>query len=178
MNDNEYLNNQKQIFHDLLEATIHEYSTIPEKNRGDIVIGSNGTVLSFRNSTKGILAGVIARSVLPEADGVSLNGVISKLYPLESLMKADVFELRSFHNKECTFLKYENGERKELHIYPDTAQDGLLIHLEWKGGKGMFTILTEDDVISALKSVVLKRFDGNRLTWKPEVWFNGNRVKY
>ena len=59
MNDNEYLNNQKQIFQDLLEATIHEYSMIPGKDRGDITIGAHGTVLSFRNSTKGILAGVI-----------------------------------------------------------------------------------------------------------------------
>ena len=93
-------------------------------------------------------------------------------------MKADVFELHSFHNKECTLLKYENGERKELHIYPDSAEDGLLTHLEWEGGKGMLNILTEDDVVSALKTVLSKRFDRNRLTWKPEVWFNGNRVKY
>ena len=178
MNDNEYLNNQKQIFQDLLDATIHEYSMIPGKERGNITIGANGTVLSFRNSTTGILAGVIARSVLPEADGVSPDSVISELYPLESLMKADVFELHSFHNKECTLLKYENGERKELHIYPDSAEDGLLTHLEWKGRKGMLNILTEDDVVSALKTVLSKRFDRNRLTWKPEVWFNGNRVKY
>lgn len=177
MNDNEYLNNQKQIFQDLLEATIHEYSMIPGKERGDITIGANGTVLSFRNSTTGILAGVIARSVLPEADGVSTNGIISEFYPLESLMKSDVFELHSYHNKECTLLKYENGERKELHIYPDTAQDGLLVHLEWKGGKRLVSILEVEDVVGALKTVLSKRFDGNRLTWKPEVWFNGNRVK-
>ena len=178
MNDNEYLNNQKQIFQDLLEATIHEYSMIPGKDRGDITIGAHGTVLSFRNSTKGVLAGVIARSVLPEADDITPDRVISELYPLESLMKADVFGLHSFHNKECTILTYEGGERKDLYIYPDTAQDGLLIQLEWKGKEGMVTILKEDDVVDAMKTVLTKECDGNRLTWKPEVWFNGNRVKY
>ena len=78
MNDNEYLNNQKQIFHDLLEATIPEYSMIPGKDRGDITIGAHGTVLSFRNSTKGVLAGVIARSVLPEADDITPDRVTTK----------------------------------------------------------------------------------------------------
>ena len=159
MNDKEYLSTQKLIIHDLLKATIYEYSMIPGKNRGEIIIGANRTVLSFRNSTKGFF-----------------EGVISELYPLESLMKSDVFELHSFHNKECTFLKYEHGERTELHIYPDTAQDGLLIHVEWE--EGMVTILTEDDVVSALKTVLSKPFKGNHLNWKPEVWFNGNRVKY
>ena len=54
----------------------------------------------------------------------------------------------------------------------------MLIHLEWKGKEGMVTILKEDDVVDAMKTVLTKEFDGNRLTWKPEVWFNGNRVKY
>ena len=80
MNDNEYSNKQKLIFHDPLEATIHEYSMIHGKNRGDIIVGSNGYVLSFRNNTEGILATIIASSVLPKADDISPEGVISELY--------------------------------------------------------------------------------------------------
>ena len=160
MKKKDYLNDQKQIFRDLLEGT--------EKGRGEIVVGAHLTVFSFRASTAGVPAGVIARAVLPEVDGSLPKAVISDSYPFEALMKADVFELRSFHNNECTLLKYENGKRQELHIYPDKAPDCMLVRLEWLSEEGASTVLTEQNVINELK----------RLSWETAVWFNGRRVKY
>ena len=51
-------------------------------------------------------------------------------------------------------------------MYEDLAQDGLLIRIEHKfdGGVKM------EDVIESIKKA--------KLRWKPEVWLNGERVKY
>ena len=174
MSNNEYLNNQRMIFQDLLDATIKEYAKSPDKKQGDITIGAHGNVLSYRDSSQGILAGMIARAVLPVTDDSEPEGVISDLYPLESLMKADVFELHSFHNQVCTVLRYEDGERKEFHVYPDTAKDGLLVHLEWKTELTQNRILTINDIVNAIKH----KQEGNHLPGKPDVWFNGIFVKY
>ena len=36
------INNQKQIFYDLLESTCLDYCATPEKKKGDVIIGVNG----------------------------------------------------------------------------------------------------------------------------------------
>ena len=85
------LNDQNMIYHHLLEETIREYASIPGKRQGDIVIGASGTAFSFRNSGRGILAGEIARGVLPAEDGVPPTGKMSRQYDLEPYLGADVF---------------------------------------------------------------------------------------
>ena len=70
MQRNVVLNDQKEIFKNLLEETIREYASIPEKKSGDIIIGAHETVFSFRNSGRGILAGTIARGVISSFDGI------------------------------------------------------------------------------------------------------------
>jgi hypothetical protein len=166
MENNDYLGNQKQILDALLAATMKDYASHPDMFKGDIVIGANGGVLSLRTNGKGILSGQISKAVLPVKDGEMPEETISEFYPLEPLMRAAVFELHSFHNRECAFLHYEKGERKEFRVYEDLAQDGLLIRVEHKFD-GSVKI---EDVIESIKKA--------KLRWKPEVWFNGERVKY
>lgn len=123
---------QKQILYDLLESTCLDYLATPEKQKGDIVIGANGTNFSFRNFGMGILSGAIALTVLPAGITPMQQPEISKYYELEPLFCVDVFELHAFRQGECALLRYEDGERKLFSVYPDPAQDGILVHLEWK----------------------------------------------
>lgn len=180
MNEIEDLTNQKQIIHILLGATLRDYAGNIRKRKGDIIIGARGSVLSYRDFSTGFLAGVIARSVLPTEEGVPCEEAISLTYPVETLMAVDVFELHSFHKKECAFLslkKEATGVRKEFHVYPDTAQDGLLIRLEWNSG-GNVQVLTTEDIIDSLKTIYASHSSTDHPGWKPEVWFNGVRVPF
>ena len=179
MQRNVVLNDQKQIFKNLLEETIREYASQPERKSGDIVIGAHENVFTFRNSGRGILAGKIARGVLPNPDGVDPQETISPWYNLNQYFGADLFELHSFHNHEGAVLIFEDGERKSFSVYPDdTAPEGILIHLEWKTELEPEFILTEREVFHTL----LKMFPLNpkyaRLPWEPIVWFNSKRVLY
>lgn len=179
MQRNVVLNDQKLIFQNLLEETLREYAFIHGKNRGDIIIGAHETVFSFRNAGRGVLAGEIARAVLPVEDGIQPTEKISKRYDLEQYLSADVFVLHSFHEKECAILHLEMGERKLFSVYPDeSAPEGILVHIEWKAALEPECILTEKDVFHAM----LKAFPLNsgraRLKWEPEVWFNSKRIRY
>ena len=179
MQGNVILNDQKQIFQNLLEETIREYASQPERKSGDIVIGAHENVFTFRNSGCGILAGKIARGVLPNQDGVDPQETISPWYILDQYFGADLFELHSFHNHEGTILVFEDGERKSFSVYPDeTAPEGILVHIEWKIELEPEYILTDRDVFHAL----LRMFPLNpkyaRLPWEPAVWFNSNRILY
>ena len=177
--NNEYLNDQKQIINDLLKATLQDYAENPRKEKGSTIIGAKATVLSYRDSSNGILAGVIARSILPNVDEEPCEEAISMAYPLEQLMAADIFELHSFHNGTCAFLRCANellGSRTEFHVYPDTAQDGLLIRLEWHSSN--VVTITVEDLVNALKNLLSQQPKESRLFRKPEVWFNGVRVVY
>ena len=177
--NNEYLNDQKLIINDLLKATLQDYAEKPRKEKGSIIIGAKATVLSYRDSSNGILAGVIARSILPNVDEEPCEEAISMAYPLEQLMTADIFELHSFHKGTCAYLCCKNelcGSRTEFHVYPDTAQDGLLIRLEWHSSN--VATITEEDVVNALRDLLSQQPKESRLFKKPEVWFNGVRVVY
>jgi hypothetical protein len=178
MQTNEYLKDQKQIIQDLLIATLLELERYPELTGGDLIVGANENVLTLRNCGKGIPAGTIARAVLPETDGAPLDRPVSELYPIEALMEADSFELHSFHSRECTSLRYEKGARQELRVYPDIAQDGLLIHLEWNGALPQDRILSGKDVATAMRRLYSEDLSLARPVWKPTVWFNGNRIRY
>ena len=82
MEINEYLKDQKQIFWDLLAATVLELDRYPDILKGDFVFGANDTVLSFRNCGKGFLPGVIAKAILPDVEGEKPDGHMSDLYPI------------------------------------------------------------------------------------------------
>ena len=178
MKTNEYLNDQKQIFRDLLAATVLELDAYPDITKGDLTFGANENVLSFRNCGKGFLSGVIARAVLPVTEDGQPDGHISDLYPMEALTMADLFELHSFHNGETTFLRYEKGKRTEMRVYQDfNTPSGLLIRLEW-GQDLTEGILNGKDVASAMRRVASGNAPLPRMRWRPTVWFNGERIKY
>ena len=179
MQRNVILNDQKQIFQNLLEETIREYASQPERKFGDIVIGALEKVFSFRNSGRGILAGKIARGVLPNQDGVDPQETISPWYNLNQYFSADLFELHSFHNHEGAVLVFEDGERKSFSVYPDeTTPEGILVHIEWKIELELENILTERDVFHALLKMFPLDPKHARLPWEPVVWFNSKRVLY
>ena len=176
---NEYLKDQKQIFWDLLAATVLELDRYPDILKGEFVFGANETVLSFRNCGKGFLSLVIAKAVLPETDGEKAHGHMSDLYPMEALLAADVFELHSFHAGKATALKYEKGELVELGVYPDwSTPEGLLIHLEWSYSLVEKQILNRRDVTSAMRRLFSGKAPLPKMRWRPTVWFNGERVMY
>ncbi len=179
MQINEYLNNQKQIFWELLAATVLELDLYPDIAKGEFSFGANETVLSFRNCGRGILAGKIARAVLPETEGGLTERHLSELYPLDALLETDLFELHSFHGGEATLLRYEKGSRTELRVYPDfNTPEGLLVHLEWGRELLMTQVLQEKDVASAMRRVMSPKSPLPKLRWRPAVWFNGKRVAY
>ena len=90
MKTNEYLKDQKQIFWDLLAATVLELDIYPDIVKGEFTFGANESVFSFRNCGKGFLSGVIAKAVLPTTEKGVADGQMSDLYPMEALLKADV----------------------------------------------------------------------------------------
>ena len=179
MQRNDILDDQKEIFKNLLEETVREYAGIAGKETGKIVIGANETVFTFRNSGRGILAGKVARGVLPTEDGTPPEGPISPQYDLEQYLSADIFELHSFHDHEASVLVYEKGERKSFNVYPDTStQEGILVHIEWASRLEPEQTLTAQDVFSALLKMFPLKSSRARLRWEPEVWFNSKRINY
>ena len=172
------VNNQKQIFYDLLESTCLDYCATPEKKKGDIIIGVNGNTFSFRNFGMGIISGAIARAVLPIGDALLRAPDISKFYELELLFESDVFELHAFRQGECSLLRYEKGERQLFSVYPDKAPNGILIHIEWKSDLNAEQIVSIEDVISFLRRFLVGKTAPYRLGWKPEVLYNGKHVMY
>lgn len=93
MKINEYLKDQKQIFWDLLAATVLELDRYPDILKGELVFGANETVLSFRNCGKGLLPGVITKAILTDEEGKQADGHMSDIYPMEAILLSDVFEL-------------------------------------------------------------------------------------
>ena len=173
------LNDQKPIFQNLLEETLREYASIPGKSRGDIIVGAHETVFTFRNAGRGVLAGEIARAVLPVEDDVQPTEMISHRYNLEQYLSADVFELHSFHEKERAILHLEMGERKLFSVYPDeSAPEGILVHIEWHSRLEPECILTEKDVFHALLKAFPLKSSRAQLKWEPEVWLNSKRIHY
>ncbi|MBR5256837.1 MAG: hypothetical protein IKV62_08705 [Bacteroidales bacterium] len=176
MKNNLNITSQKQILYDLLESTCLDYCATPEKQEGDIVIGANKTTFSLRNDGMGILSGSIARAVLPAEDTPLQNPEISKYYELEPLFCVYVFELYAFRQGECALLRYEKGERKLFSVYPDSAQDGILVHLEWDTALIEERIITKEDVTAVLRRLLVGNTPPYRLSWKPKVWFNGKLI--
>ena len=144
----------------LLEATRKDYSSSPEARKGDIVAGANSNNFSFRNNGSGIPFERMVRALFP-LEGET--NTMSDLYPIEPLMSADVLELHSFRNKEHAMLRYEKGIRMFFNVEPDTAQDGILIRVEWQ---------------SVVRPLAFEDLPGCANGWKPVMFFNGNRVEW
>ena len=181
MEINEYLKDQKRIVYDLLGATLRVYMATPEKGPRNIILGAHATVLKYRDMCGGFPAGAIARAVLPDAEGGGLETAIFEQYPLEPLLEADVFEMHAFCQGVCTVLLYKTEDgcrKKELHVYPDDAPEGLLVRVEWNCGLKPEQMETEADLAEAMRKQ-LRRLDWSwKMRWEPEAWQNGKRVRY
>ena len=179
MGINDYLKDQKQIFWDLIVATVLDLDRYPDILKGELVFGAKDTVLSFRNCGKGILPGMITKAMLPAEEGEQADGYMSDLYPMETLLPADMFELHSFRNGKATVLKCEKGEMTELRVCPDwSTPGGLLIRLEWSPGLPETQVLKEKDVAIAMHRLMSGKTTLPKLRFRPTVWFNGERVMY
>jgi hypothetical protein len=126
----------------------------------------------------GILSGAIARAVLPIDDGPLRAPYISKYYELELLFDTDVFELHAFWQGECSLLRYEKGERQLFSVYPDTAPNGILVHIEWKSNLNVEQMVSIENVISYLRRFLVGKTAPYHPGWKLEVLYNGKHVMY
>lgn len=181
---NEHLINQKQIFQNLLAETIRDYASDPKRTKGKINIGANAYAFSFRNDGQGIPSTEIASAVLSTPyDQVPVTP-ISKHYSLNDYVGYEVFELHSWHNGKCTVLKYGRDEMDNMYqfmqfnCYPEFTFTGILVHIEFSPSLDKNQVLTEEEVTESFRKLFSSKSSQDRLTWKPEVWFNGNRVKY
>lgn len=167
--------NQLDILHYFLFKTIKEYTSKSDEDKGDIRIGANAFILSFRSFGPGIPSGMLARGVLPEYEEIAPEGTSSWRYNVESLFFEDFFEIQSFIKNESTLIQFEKGKRKLFKVYPDSfTPPGLLFRVEWKGGLSENKILTENQVQKALRRIS-SRYG---LPWKLSVWFNGRKLQY
>ena len=157
-------NDQTVLMAALLEATRNDYFSSPDARRGDIVAGANGGNFTFRNNGAGIPFARMVRALFP-TDGETTT--ISELYPIESLIGADLLEVHSFVEKEHAVIRYEKGKRTLFNVEPDeSAPDGILIRVEyhWKDA------LTMEGLPSCMESMPK--------VWRPVMFFNGVKVEW
>lgn len=158
------LTNQFAIMAALMEATRNDYFSSPDARRGDIVAGANGGNFTFRNNGAGIPFAQMVRALFPVDDQ---DVPISELYPIETLIGADLFELHSFVEKEHAIVHFEKGKRKLFNVEPDeSAPDGILIRIEhkWKD------VLSVEELPSCMEHLPK--------IWRPVMFFNGEKVDW
>ena len=156
--------NQLALMASLMEATRNDYFSSPDARRGDIVAGANGGTFTFRNNGAGIPFSQMVRAIFP-VEGEAIP--ISELYPIESLIGADLFELHSFVEKEHAIVRFEKGKRVLFNVEPDeSAPDGILIRVEskWKDA------LTMEELPSCMANLPK--------IWRPVMFFNGEKVDW
>jgi len=175
---NEYTDNQKEIFQNLLRETLREYVECPENAVCGIRIGASETVFSFRNFGPGLLPGVIARAVLPIEDGLQPSEPLSAGYSFESYFSHDAFELYSFHERERVLLVYKKGKRELFVVSPDPGPNGLLVRIEWEHKLNREEVLTEEDVRAGLRQLFWGRKNNPQGLRMPETWLNGVRLEF
>lgn len=154
---------QLALMTSLLEATRSDYFSSPDVRRGDIVAGANGGNFTFRNNGAGIPFAQMVRALFPAEDNVP----ISKLYPIESFLGADLLELHSFVEKEHAVVRFEKGKRTLFNVEPDeSVPDGILIRVEhkWKD------VLSMEALPSCMENLPK--------IWRPVMFFNGEKVDW
>lgn len=154
---------QLALMTSLLEATRADYFSSPDARRGDIVAGANGGNFTFRNNGAGIPFAQMVRALFPMEDNVP----ISDLYPIESLLGADLLELHSFVEKEHAVARFEKGKRVFFNVEPDeSAPDGILIRVEHKW-KDVLSMEALPSCMANLPKI-----------WRPVMFFNGEKVDW
>ena len=174
METNETKLNQKVIFQQLLEETFKDFASQKDIDKGNINIGANEHVFSFRNSGRGIAAGKMARGVFPGEEDQQPEGTSSWTYDVSGYFDADVFEAQSFQNNKCSLLKYSKGKLALFSVYPDYTPQGVLFRVVWDNELAPNSILTVKDVRKAIRKMDSRHL----ISWKPVVFFNGNKIQY
>ncbi len=169
MEKSDIIKDQNRLLTVLLGATLKDYKALPEdpeRPRCDIIVGANANNFSFRSAGKGISMERLVRALYP------LEGetpTFSELYPVESMLAADVVEIHLFRAGEQATLRYEGGKRVKLSVEPDdAAPEGLLFRIEWNGGLFGDALLTKEGLGKA--------FSEAAPGWKPALFFNGERI--
>lgn len=179
--DNTFHNNQLVIFQTLVEGTMHECVQLEERDRRHLSLGAFDTVLTFRNLGQGIPVSRLVRQLFPVEDG-TINfdyDCISELYPIEALVKQDVFELATFQKHEGTSFRFKNGKREWFHVEPDwVAPEGLLFRIEWKTPLPNECVLTPATAAEIIRKTISHGKRENGLNWRPVVRFNGEQLDY
>ena len=158
------LRDQSALLTTLLKATQVDYSA-KDCPKSDIVEGANGGNFTLRNNGAGIPFENMVRAIFP-VEGESVT--ISDIYPIEQLLGADVLVAHSFRSGEHAVMRFEGGKRKSFHVEEDTAQDGVLIRVEWSGMKAK--LLEKEGLLACIK--------GLEHQWKPIMYFNGERIDW
>ena len=181
MDNNVFHNNQLIIFQTLIEGTMRECAPLEEKERRHLSIGAFDTVLSFRNFGHGIPVSRMVRLLFPLEDAASDTNLscISEIYPIEDLMRQNVFELASFQNKEGTRFLFKNGKRELFNVEPDwVAPEGILFRIEWKNPLPKECVLTSKSAAQILRKIISRGKRKTGVSWRPVVWFNGEQLVY
>ena len=111
--DNSFRNNQLIIFQSLVEGTMRECAKLEERERRHLSIGAFDTVLALRNFGQGIPMARFVRQLFPVDNAVKFDyDCISEFYPIEDLLRQDVFELATFQKHEGTRFCFKSGKRE------------------------------------------------------------------
>lgn len=179
--DNTFRNNQLVIFQTLVEGTIGECASIDGKERRYLSIGAFDTVLTLRNFGHGFPVSRLVRQLFPvEKPAVGPDyDCISELYPIEALLKQDVFELATFQKHEGTRIRFKDGKRERFSVEPDmTAPEGLLFRIEWKSPLPKECVLTPATAAEILQKIITRGKRESGFNWRPVVRFNGEQLVY
>lgn len=179
--DNTFRNNQLVIFQTLVEGTIRECASIDGKERRYLSIGAFDTVLTLRNFGHGFPVSRLVRQLFPvEKPAVGPDyDCISELYPIEALLKQDVFELATFQKHEGTRIRFKDGKRERFSVEPDmTAPEGLLFRIEWKSPLPKECVLTPATAAEILQKIISRGKRESGFNWRPVVRFNGEQLDY
>ena len=164
MKTTDILRDQSALLTNLLKATQVDYSA-KDCLKSDIVVGANAGNFSLRNNGMGIPFENMVRAIFPvEGEDVT----ITDIYPIEQLLNADVLVVHSFRSGEHAVMRFEGGKRKSFHVEEDTAQDGVLIRVEWSGMKAK--PIEKEGLPTCVK--------GLEHQWKPLLFFNGERIDW
>ena len=92
---------------------MRECAKLEERERRHLSIGAFDTVLALRNFGQGIPIARLVRQLFPVDNAVKFDyDCISEFYPIEDLLRQDVFELATFQKHEGTRFCFKSGKRE------------------------------------------------------------------